>query len=92
MGLLQSCRGRSMETCRLPGGAQSSSVEAMSLLSWTVEAQAQLEAAAHLLKLLDSPAQVEDELQLSLLFSSPSLHPLTHLSLLWVQEAMSSAW
>uniref|UniRef100_A0A672GTM5 SRCR domain-containing protein n=1 Tax=Salarias fasciatus TaxID=181472 RepID=A0A672GTM5_SALFA len=82
VGLLQSCRGRSMETCRLPGGAQSSSVEAMSLLCWTVEAQAQLEAAAHLVKLLDSPAQVEEELQLPLLFSSESLHPLTLLSAL----------
>ncbi|XP_013770200.1 scavenger receptor cysteine-rich type 1 protein M130-like [Pundamilia nyererei] len=49
---------------RLQCGAKSCSVEAMSLLSWTVEAQAQLETAAHLAKLLDSPAQVEEELQL----------------------------
>uniref|UniRef100_A0A3B4UQG7 SRCR domain-containing protein n=1 Tax=Seriola dumerili TaxID=41447 RepID=A0A3B4UQG7_SERDU len=39
-------------------------VEAMSLLSWTVEAQTQLEPPAHLAKLLDSPAQVEVGLQL----------------------------
>lgn len=64
VGLLQSSRGRSMEKWRLRCGPKSSSVEAMSLLSWTVEAQAQLETPAHLEKLLDSPAQVEEELQL----------------------------
>ena len=51
-----------MEQWRLQCGPQSSSVEATSQLSWTVEAQAQLEAAAHLAKLLDSPAQVQVEL------------------------------
>ena len=64
VGLLQSSRGGSMEQWRLQCGPKSSSVEAMSQLSWTVEVQAQLEAAAHLAKLLDSPAQVEEELQL----------------------------
>ena len=64
VGLLQSSRGRSMEKWRLQCGPKSSSVEAMSLLSWTVEDQAQLETPAHLEKLLDSPAQVEEELQL----------------------------
>ena len=64
MGLLQSSRGRSMETRRLQCGPESSSVEAMSLLSWTVEAPAQIEPPAHLAELLDSPAQVEEELQL----------------------------
>ena len=57
VGLLQSSRGRSMEKWRLQCGPESSSVEAMSLLSWTVEHQTQLEAPAHLAKLLDSPAQ-----------------------------------
>uniref|UniRef100_A0A8P4GF13 SRCR domain-containing protein n=1 Tax=Dicentrarchus labrax TaxID=13489 RepID=A0A8P4GF13_DICLA len=57
-------QGRSMEKWRLQCGPKSSSVEAMSLLSWTVEAQAQLETPAHLEKLFYSPAQVEEELQL----------------------------
>ncbi len=35
-----------------------------SLLSWTVEYPAQLETPAHLAKLLGSPAQVGEELQL----------------------------
>ncbi|XP_032396244.1 scavenger receptor cysteine-rich type 1 protein M130 [Etheostoma spectabile] len=39
VGLLQSSRGRSMETWRLQCGPKSSSVEAMSLLCWTVTAQ-----------------------------------------------------
>ncbi|KAI4821313.1 hypothetical protein KUCAC02_029251, partial [Chaenocephalus aceratus] len=39
-----------------PMGPKSSSVEAMSLLSWTV-AQPQREAPAHLAQLLASPAQ-----------------------------------
>ena len=76
VGLLQSSRGRSMEQWRLQCGPKSSSVEAMSQLSWTVEAQAQLEPAAHLAKLLDSPAQVQVELQFgfaSFLFESNSL-------------------
>uniref|UniRef100_A0A668U0G5 Scavenger receptor cysteine-rich type 1 protein M130-like n=1 Tax=Oreochromis aureus TaxID=47969 RepID=A0A668U0G5_OREAU len=60
VGLLRTSRGRSMVKWRLQCGAKSSSVEAMSLLSWTVEAQAQLETAAHLAKLLDSPAQPDD--------------------------------
>ncbi|TDG98467.1 hypothetical protein EPR50_G00200570 [Perca flavescens] len=55
--LFQSSRGRSMEKWRLQCGPKSSNVEAMSLLSWTVEAQAQIETPAHLEKLLDSPAQ-----------------------------------
>ncbi|KAM8769758.1 uncharacterized protein AB9X84_003808 [Acanthopagrus schlegelii] len=46
-----------MEKWRLQCGPKSSSVEAMSLLSWTVEPQAQIETPAHLVKLLDSPAQ-----------------------------------
>ena len=64
VGLLQSSRGRSMEKWRLQCGPESSSVEAMSLLSWTVEPQAQIGTPAHLAKLLDSPAQVGEELQL----------------------------
>uniref|UniRef100_A0A668ARM7 SRCR domain-containing protein n=1 Tax=Myripristis murdjan TaxID=586833 RepID=A0A668ARM7_9TELE len=64
VGLLQSSRGRSMEKQRLQCGPKSSSVKAVSPLSWTVEAQAQLETPAHLAKLLDSPVQVEEELQL----------------------------
>ena len=51
VGLLQSSRGRSMETWRLQCGPKSSSVEAMSLLSWTVTAQTQIETPAHLEKL-----------------------------------------
>ena len=71
VGLLQSSRGRSMEKWRLQCGPKSSSVEAMSLLSWTVEDQTQLEEPAHLVKLLDSPAhQVEEELQLWFVFIS----------------------
>ena len=64
VGLLQSSRGWSMEKWRIQCGPKSSSVEEMSLLSWTVEAQTQRETPAHLAKLLDSPAQVEEELQL----------------------------
>ena len=67
VGLLLSSRGRSMEKQRLQRGPKSSSVEAVSLLSWTVGAQAHLETPAHLEKLLDSPAQVEE---LQLWFSS----------------------
>ena len=64
VGLLQSSRGRSMEKWRLQCGPKSSSVEAMSLLSWTVEPQAQIETPAHLAKLSDSPAQVRNDLEL----------------------------
>ena len=53
-----------MEKWRIQCGPKSSSVEEMSLLSWTVESQAQIETPAHLAKLLDSSAQVEEELQL----------------------------
>ncbi|KAG7229527.1 hypothetical protein INR49_031951 [Caranx melampygus] len=50
-------QGGSMEKRRLQCGPKSSSVRAVSQLSWTVEAQTQLEAPAHLAKLLVSPAQ-----------------------------------
>ena len=40
-------------------GPKSSSVKAVSLFSWTVEPQTQLETPAHLTRLLDSPAQVK---------------------------------
>ncbi|XP_045885961.1 CD5 antigen-like [Micropterus dolomieu] len=56
-GRLESSRGRCMEKQGPQCGQKSSSVEAMSLLSGTVEAQAQLETPAHLAKLLNSPAQ-----------------------------------
>ena len=61
----------------------------MSLLSWTVGAQAQLETPAHLERLLDSPAQVEEELQLCSV--SNSLYSLTDDSLGSVQN-LSGWW
>ncbi|MEQ2287341.1 hypothetical protein AMECASPLE_011372 [Ameca splendens] len=64
VGLLQSSRGRSTEKWRLQCGAESCCVKATSLLCWTVAAvTVQLETAAHLVKLLDSPVQVEEDLQ-----------------------------
>ena len=64
-------------------------MKAMSLLSWTVGAQAQLETPAHLERLLDSPAQVEEELQLCSV--SNSLYSLTDDSLGSVQN-LSGWW
>ena len=93
VGLLPSSRGRSMEKRRLQCGPKSSSVEVVSLLSWTVGAQAQLETPAHLEKLLDSPAQVE-ELQLwfsSFLFLWNSLYSLVCVQNLsgWWEETVA---
>ena len=63
-------------------------MKAVSLLSWTVGAQAQLQTPAHLERLLDSPAQVEEELQLWSV--SNSLYSFTHDSLVSVQNL--SVW
>lgn len=43
-------------------GPKSSSVKGQNLLSWAVETEAQLETPAHLAKLLDLHAQVEEDL------------------------------
>ena len=61
MGLLQASRGRSMEKGKVHSGIKSSSVEARSPVSWPVTPQTQLETPAHLVMLLDSPAQVLEE-------------------------------
>ncbi|MEQ2181873.1 hypothetical protein GOODEAATRI_016101 [Goodea atripinnis] len=55
-----------MEKWRLQCGAESCCVKAMSLLCWSVAAvTVQLETAAHLVKLLDSPVQPHIFLSLS---------------------------
>ncbi|XP_042371012.1 uncharacterized protein LOC121964896 isoform X3 [Plectropomus leopardus] len=58
--LLQYSRELSMKRWRLQCGPKSSTVKAMSLLSWTVEAQ--IETPAHLAKLSASPAQILQEI------------------------------
>ncbi|TNN26115.1 hypothetical protein EYF80_063748 [Liparis tanakae] len=66
VGLLQSSRGRSMETARVQCGPKSSTARATRQFSWIVTAS--LETPALLAKLLDSPAQVEEELQFDMSF------------------------
>jgi len=80
-----------MEKGRLQWGPKSSSVEAMSLLSWTV-AQPQREAPAHLAQLLASPAQVERSCDWFILFSSNSLYSLSDLSLVSLQSLVVFSW
>ena len=80
-----------MEKGRLQCGPKSSSVEAMSLLSWTV-AQPQRETPAHLAQLLASPAQVERSCDWFILFSSNSLYSLSDLSLVSLQSLVVLSW
>ena len=74
-----------MEKGGLQWGPESSSVEAMSLLSWPV-APPQRETPAHLAQLLASPAQVERSCDWFILFSSNSLVSLSDLSLVSLSD------